>query len=79
MAVEKEYRFEGRDGPAGLLDVFEGARQLIVYRFFFEPAWPAGPNTAAAAAQPHPPLSWGLRPNGITTKHSDGRPPAEAS
>src|SRR4051794_30866078 len=43
MAVEKDYRFEGPDGPAGLLDLFEGRRQLIVYRFFFEPGvsgWP---------------------------------------
>ena len=37
MAVEKEYRFEGPDGPASLIDLFEGRRQLIVYRFFFEP------------------------------------------
>jgi predicted dithiol-disulfide oxidoreductase (DUF899 family) len=43
MAVEKEYAFEGPDGPATLLDLFEGRRQLIVYRFFFEPGvagWP---------------------------------------
>jgi predicted dithiol-disulfide oxidoreductase (DUF899 family) len=42
-AVEKEYRFEGPNGPASLLDLFEGRRQLIVYRFFFEPGvegWP---------------------------------------
>ncbi len=39
----EEYRFEGPDGPASLLDLFEGRRQLIVYRFFFEPGvgnWP---------------------------------------
>jgi predicted dithiol-disulfide oxidoreductase (DUF899 family) len=36
-AVEKEYEFEGPDGPAGLLDLFDGRRQLIVYRFFYEP------------------------------------------
>ena len=43
MAVEKDYRFEGPDGPASLLDLFEGRRQLIVYRAFFEPGvngWP---------------------------------------
>ena len=43
MAVEKNYRFEGPNGPASLLDLFEGRRQLIVYRFFFEPGvagWP---------------------------------------
>jgi predicted dithiol-disulfide oxidoreductase (DUF899 family) len=37
MAVEKDYRFEGPDGPASLLDLFEGRRQLIVYRAFYEP------------------------------------------
>ena len=43
MAVEKDYAFEGPDGPASLLDLFAGRRQLVVYRFFFEPGvagWP---------------------------------------
>ncbi|HEU0051630.1 MAG TPA: DUF899 domain-containing protein [Longimicrobium sp.] len=43
MAVEKEYVFEGPDGKASLLQLFEGRRQLIVYRAFFEPrvfGWP---------------------------------------
>jgi predicted dithiol-disulfide oxidoreductase (DUF899 family) len=43
MAVENEYRFEGPNGPASLLDMFEGRRQLIVYRFFYDPdvvGWP---------------------------------------
>jgi predicted dithiol-disulfide oxidoreductase (DUF899 family) len=45
MAVTKEYSFNGPDGPASLEDLFEGRRQLIVYRFFFEPGvdgWPDG-------------------------------------
>jgi predicted dithiol-disulfide oxidoreductase (DUF899 family) len=43
LAVEKEYVFEGPGGKASLLDLFEGRRQLIVYRAFFEPGvygWP---------------------------------------
>jgi predicted dithiol-disulfide oxidoreductase (DUF899 family) len=43
MAVEKEYVFDGPDGRASLTDLFEGRRQLIVYRAFFEPGvrgWP---------------------------------------
>jgi predicted dithiol-disulfide oxidoreductase (DUF899 family) len=43
MAVEKEYAFEGANGSASLLDLFEDRRQLVVYRFFFEPGvhgWP---------------------------------------
>ena len=37
MAVEKDYSFEGPNGPASLLDLFEGRRQLVVYRFFYDP------------------------------------------
>jgi predicted dithiol-disulfide oxidoreductase (DUF899 family) len=37
MAVEKEYRFDGPSGPASLADLFEGRRQLIVYRAFYAP------------------------------------------
>ena len=43
MLVEKEYEFEGPDGRVSLLDLFEGRRQLIIYRFFYEPGvsgWP---------------------------------------
>jgi predicted dithiol-disulfide oxidoreductase (DUF899 family) len=43
QAVTKEYRFEGPDGEVSLLDLFEGRKQLIVYRFFFDPdvnGWP---------------------------------------
>ena len=43
VAVEKDYRFVGPDGEVGLLDLFAGRRQLVVYRFFFEPGvgnWP---------------------------------------
>ncbi len=43
LAVEREYAFEGPNGTASLLDLFEGRRQLIVYRFFYGPdveGWP---------------------------------------
>jgi predicted dithiol-disulfide oxidoreductase (DUF899 family) len=45
MAVEKDYRFEGPDGPVSLLDLFEGRKQLIVYRFFFDPDVAEHPRT----------------------------------
>src|SRR5260221_10432182 len=35
MAVEKKYEFDGPKGKVSLLDLFEGRRQLIVYRAFF--------------------------------------------
>jgi predicted dithiol-disulfide oxidoreductase (DUF899 family) len=43
MAVEKKYVFDGPAGKVSLLDLFQGRRQLIVYRAFFEPGvfgWP---------------------------------------
>jgi predicted dithiol-disulfide oxidoreductase (DUF899 family) len=43
LEVEREYRFEGPQGPASLLDLFHGRRQLVLYRAFFEPGvfgWP---------------------------------------
>jgi predicted dithiol-disulfide oxidoreductase (DUF899 family) len=46
LAVDKEYEFEGPEGPesrVNLLGLFDGRRQLVVYRAFFEPGvhgWP---------------------------------------
>jgi predicted dithiol-disulfide oxidoreductase (DUF899 family) len=40
--IEKDYVFEGPDGKASLLDLFEGRRQLIVYHFMFGPNQEAG-------------------------------------
>src|ERR1700734_2974731 len=43
LPIEKDYAFEGPEGRKSLLDLFEGRRQLIVYRAFFEPGvhgWP---------------------------------------
>lgn len=43
LAVEKTYQFDGPNGKVSLLDLFEGRRQLILYRAFFEPGvfgWP---------------------------------------
>ncbi len=43
VEVTENYVFEGPNGKATLLDLFEGRDQLIVYRAFFEPGvygWP---------------------------------------
>ncbi len=43
LAVDKKYEFDGPQGRVSLLDLFEGRRQLIVYRAFFDPGvfgWP---------------------------------------
>jgi predicted dithiol-disulfide oxidoreductase (DUF899 family) len=38
--VSTGYEFEGPDGRVGLLDLFEGRRQLILYHFWFPPGGP---------------------------------------
>ena len=43
VAVEKDYEFDGPKGKVSLLDLFDGRRQLIVYRAFLDPGvsgWP---------------------------------------
>ena len=42
VEVRTDYRFDGPQGKATLLDLFEGRRQLIVYHFMFGPDWEAG-------------------------------------
>src|ERR687896_1047808 len=63
VAVETAYAFEGPAGKASLLDLFDGRRQLIVYRAFFEPGvsgWPdhacVGCSLVAAQGAPPSPL-----------------------
>jgi predicted dithiol-disulfide oxidoreductase (DUF899 family) len=43
VRIDKEYVFEGPNGKASLLDLFDGRRQLILYHFMFGPGaqgWP---------------------------------------
>jgi predicted dithiol-disulfide oxidoreductase (DUF899 family) len=42
VRIEKNYAFDGPDGKASLLDLFEGRTQLIVQHFMFDPAWDEG-------------------------------------
>src|ERR1700746_4170196 len=37
LAVDKKDEFDGPNGKVTLLDLFEGRRQLILYRAFFDP------------------------------------------
>ncbi|MFB1297582.1 DUF899 domain-containing protein [Mycobacterium sp. pW049] len=60
VSVERDYRFVGPAGEVGLLDLFEGRRQLMIYRFFYEPDvenWPEAGCTGCsmlADSTPHP-------------------------
>src|SRR5712691_2187603 len=42
VPVDKEYRFDGPDGPLTLKDLFAGRSQLLVYHFMFGPDWDEG-------------------------------------
>lgn len=41
VRIDKEYVFEGLDGPVTLLDLFDGRSQLIVQHVMFGPDWDA--------------------------------------
>lgn len=47
VAVEQEYVFDGPDGPATLLDLFEDRRQLVIYHFMFGPDMTEGHNSCS--------------------------------
>ncbi|WP_426448288.1 DUF899 domain-containing protein [Paenibacillus sp. S-38] len=42
VRIDKDYRFAGKNGPASLLELFDGRRQLIMYHFMFDPSWQEG-------------------------------------
>jgi predicted dithiol-disulfide oxidoreductase (DUF899 family) len=42
VLVEKDYVFQGPEGPAHLLDLFGDSRQLVVKHFMFDPRWESG-------------------------------------
>lgn len=42
VKIDKEYLFEGPNGKASLLDLFDGRSQLIIYHFMFDPSWDEG-------------------------------------
>jgi predicted dithiol-disulfide oxidoreductase (DUF899 family) len=50
VEIEKDYVFEGPDGQASLLDLFEGRRQLMVRHFMFDPIWEDGCPSCTAGA-----------------------------
>jgi predicted dithiol-disulfide oxidoreductase (DUF899 family) len=39
VRIDKPYVFNGPDGPASLLDLFDGREQLVMHHFMFGPDW----------------------------------------
>ena len=50
VKIDKDYAFEGPNGKASLLDLFDGRRQLIVSHFMFDPRWEEGCSSCSAGA-----------------------------
>src|SRR5690348_10156657 len=42
VEIDKPYQFEGPNGTVGLIDMFDGRAQLIIYHFMFHPEWEDG-------------------------------------
>lgn len=50
VKIDKDYVFQGPDGNASLLDLFDGRSQLIVGHFMFDPSWENGCSSCSAGA-----------------------------
>jgi predicted dithiol-disulfide oxidoreductase (DUF899 family) len=50
VEITKPYRFTGPQGEVGLLDLFEGRAQLIIYHFMYDPEWEEGCPSCSAGA-----------------------------
>src|SRR5437763_8711891 len=50
VEIDKEYIFQGPDGPASLPGLFEVRGQLVIYHFMFDPDWDEGCPTCSFLA-----------------------------
>ena len=50
VRIDKDYRFQTRDGEASLAELFDGRSQLIVYHFMFGPDYTAGCTSCSSVA-----------------------------
>jgi predicted dithiol-disulfide oxidoreductase (DUF899 family) len=80
QAIEKDYRFEGPNGPASLLDLFDGRRQLVLYRAFYEPGvagWPEHGCVGCSLMADHVPQLEHLNARDTTLVYASRAPQAE--
>ena len=66
VAVEKDYRFETRDGTKSLADLFDGRSQLMVYHFMFGPPYEVGCPVCSSIADTLAPQAAHLRAKDTT-------------
>ncbi len=58
VEIDKAYAFEGPEGVATLLDLFEGRRQLIVDHYMFDPSWDEGCASCAGRVEQYGNLAY---------------------
>jgi predicted dithiol-disulfide oxidoreductase (DUF899 family) len=51
VEIMKDYVFDGPNGAARLIDMFEGRPQLIIYHFMFDPEWDDGCPSCTAGTE----------------------------
>jgi predicted dithiol-disulfide oxidoreductase (DUF899 family) len=67
VRIEKQYKFEGPQGAAGLPDLFERSSQLIVQHVMFDPGWDAAcPSCTASLDESAPALLAHLKARGTS-------------
>lgn len=64
--VEKNYTFDGPDGPSSLADLFDGRSQLLVYHFMFDPDWEEGCKSCSLLADHYYPAVIHLKQRDVT-------------
>ena len=79
LEIEKNYVFEGPNGKVSLLDLFEGRRQLVLYRAFYEPGvhgWPdhACPGCSLVSDQVAHPIHLNARDTTLAFASRGGQP-----
>ncbi|MEW5421232.1 DUF899 domain-containing protein [Amorphus sp. 3PC139-8] len=80
MEVRKSYRFLGPEGDVSLWDLFEGRRQLIVYRAFMDPGvsrWPDQGCVGCSLMADHIPNLAHLRARGTSFVYVSRGPQAD--
>lgn len=77
VRVDKNYVFEGPDGPLTLADLFDGRSQLIVQHFMLAPGWEQGCKNCSYMADHTDPMTVHLEHRDVTMVAISRAPIAE--
>jgi predicted dithiol-disulfide oxidoreductase (DUF899 family) len=75
VEITEDYRFIGPQGEVGLIDLFEGRKQLILGHFMFDPEWEDGcPSCSAGVDEMSPGLQEHLHTRDTTLAYVSRAP-----